>query len=81
MELKEAMMNEYPVMFNGVEYKCISGIIYRKNRNEVEIRAELLDKTMRSVSIVHPSRIERKEDNRYEEVIRCSEVHDIMARQ
>lgn len=59
-ELKEAMMAEEPVVCNGIEYKCISAIIYRKNGNGITVQAELLDKTMHSVSIASPHWIERK---------------------
>lgn len=51
-EAKIALKNRTPVVFNGIEYLCISAIIYRydKNKNLV-ISAELTDKNTRSVTI------------------------------
>jgi hypothetical protein len=61
-ELKEAMMAEEPVIYNDIEYKCISAIIYRKNINGsgIYIQAELADKKTHSVTIADASRVLRK---------------------
>ncbi|SHG89824.1 hypothetical protein SAMN02744040_00082 [Tepidibacter thalassicus DSM 15285] len=59
-ELKEAMMSEESIIFDGAEYKCISAIIYRKSGNKIKIRAELMDKNAHSVIIVNPDKVERK---------------------
>lgn len=59
-ELKEVMMAEEPVIYNDIEYKCISAIIYRKNESGVGIQVELTDGKAHSVTIARPDRIERK---------------------
>ncbi|MCF8018332.1 MAG: hypothetical protein K9L62_02915 [Vallitaleaceae bacterium] len=61
-ELKEAMMSEESVFYNGSEYKCVSAVIYRKNGNKIKIQAELTDKNARSVIIANPDKVERKHE-------------------
>lgn len=63
-ELKDAMMAEEPVICGGIEYKCISALIYRKSESGsgVRVQAELLDKSKNSVSIADPKWVERKGD-------------------
>ncbi|MDR1001694.1 MAG: hypothetical protein LBL82_00265 [Oscillospiraceae bacterium] len=61
-ELKEALLNQSPVVFNPLShgnyetklhYACVSAIIYRADKNKrVHISAELLDKNLNSVIIV-----------------------------
>lgn len=65
-EVKAAFKAESPVMFNGVRYRRVSALIYRKNPTGAGMimQAELLDQNYRSVLIVSPERIERaKEEN------------------
>ena len=53
-EAKDALFKRTPVMYNGVEYKYISAIIYRRKPNfELIISAELLDKCQNSVTIAN----------------------------
>lgn len=59
-ELKEALMTEEPVVCNGIEYRCVSAIIYRKHGGGFMVRAELLDKNKNSVTIAEPHKVERK---------------------
>ena len=59
-EVKAAFKAECPVMFNGVRYRRISALIYRKNPTGAGmiIQAELLDQNYKAVVIVSPERIE-----------------------
>ena len=64
-EVKAAFKAECPVMFNGIRYRRVSALIYRKNPAGAGmiIQAELLDQNYRAVLIVSPERIEPiKED-------------------
>ena len=64
-EIKAAFMDECPVIFNGVRYRRVSALIYRKNPTGTGLvmQAELLDQNYRAVVIVSPERIEpAKED-------------------
>ena len=59
-ERKAAFNAESPVVFNGIRYKRISALIYRKNPigAGMVIQAELLDQNYNAVLIVSPERIE-----------------------
>lgn len=59
-EVKAAFKAECPVVFNGIRYKRISALIYRKNPigTGMVIQAELLDQNYNAVLIVSPERIE-----------------------
>lgn len=57
-ELKQALMNEREVIYKGIVYKCVNGIIYRKKSGKIDISAELMDKGNNSVSIADPRYIE-----------------------
>ncbi len=59
-EVKAAFKSECHVMFNGVRYRRISALIYRKNPTGAGmiIQAELLDQNYKAVVIVSPERIE-----------------------
>lgn len=57
-ELKTALLTQVPVMHDGIEYKCVSGILYRKNpEGGIRIEAELMDRCRHSVSIVYPESV------------------------
>ncbi len=60
-ELKRAFNEQCPVIHNGIEYKQISALIYRRNPGGrgLIVQAELLDRTGHSVTIAPPDRIER----------------------
>jgi hypothetical protein len=61
-ELKEALMSGRPVEHNGITYKCVSGIIYRRRASgEIFLEAELMDRNQNSVTICEPSRVHYKE--------------------
>ncbi|OGO90320.1 MAG: hypothetical protein A2Y17_12185 [Clostridiales bacterium GWF2_38_85] len=57
-ELKQALLDGSPVSCNGINYKCVSAIIYRAANGKIFTAAELLDKNRNSVSIVEPARVE-----------------------
>ena len=59
-EIKDALMKKYPVIANGIEYKCVSAVIYREQNRRIEVSAELLDKSGTSVTIVSLKNIEKK---------------------
>lgn len=59
-ELKEALLQRYPVSFRGITYDYISAIIYRAVNGEIIISAELTDKNGKSVTIAAPDAIRRK---------------------
>jgi hypothetical protein len=61
-ELKDALLSEEPVIYGDVEYKCVSGIVYRKDEDKISIQAELMDKNNNSVSIVDPHRLQKLQD-------------------
>jgi hypothetical protein len=61
-ELKEALMNKYPVCSNGIEYKCVNAIIYRNKDGKILVSAELLDRNERSVTIAPLDNIKKKGD-------------------
>lgn len=61
-ELKEILMSQEPVIYNGIEYKRVSAIIYRNEGGKLYVQAELLDKNANSVSIASPDRIARKNE-------------------
>ena len=61
-ELKKALVNRKPVIFKRVngdrlEYAYISGIIYRMKNGKLDVSAELMDKSLHSVTIVSPSQV------------------------
>lgn len=60
-ELKQAMIDEIPVTHNGIDYKRVTGIIYRKRGNAAIIQAELLDENGRSLTYAAPKRVSRLE--------------------
>lgn len=58
-ELKTAFATEKPVMWQGSKYKCVSAIIWRKDKEGRRIlRAELLDMNAKSVVVVDPYWVE-----------------------
>lgn len=51
-EARHALFRKTPVIYNGIEYLCITAIIYKcDENNELYVSAELLDKNKRSVII------------------------------
>lgn len=66
-ELKEALFNKRPVIFNmpslgEIRYKCVSAIIYRVKDGKLTVSAEIEDKCGHSVTIVRPESIRYEEE-------------------
>ena len=66
-ELKEALFNKRPVIFNmpslgEIHYKCVSAIIYRVKDGKLTVSAEIEDKCGHSVTIVRPESIRYEEE-------------------
>ena len=58
-ELKTAFAIEKPVVFRGMTFKCISAIIWRKDKEGKRIfQAELQDERANCVVIADPDRVE-----------------------
>lgn len=60
-EAKQAFLKRTPIIHNGIEYLCISAIIYKIDKNnELLISAELLDRSKRGVTIARVKDISLK---------------------
>lgn len=58
-QLKQALLNQCPVDYKGITYKCVSAIIYRNIKGKIKTFAELTDrKNNNSVVIVEAWYIE-----------------------
>lgn len=57
-ELKKAMYEETPVMFNGIVYDKITAIIYRKKGDSITVSAELLDRSKYCIVVAGADKIE-----------------------
>jgi hypothetical protein len=53
------LLKKYPVHAHGIEYKCVTAVIYREINGRIAVSAELLDKCKNSVSIVELDKIEK----------------------
>ena len=61
-EAKKYLYSRSEVICNGIEYKCISAIIYRIDaRNNIVVSAELLDKGEHSVTIAQIKDVKEKQ--------------------
>lgn len=61
-EAKQAFFNDDPVESQGITYRCISALIYRRKDGKTVLSLELQDKNRNSVTIadcerVHPAAI------------------------
>ena len=59
-ELIQLINEECSVTYNGIEYKKVTALTYKKIRDRIRLVAELLDKCENSVTIVPAEKIERK---------------------
>lgn len=64
-ELFAGLFNKKPVMLKHwmcgeIEYKYISGVIYRAKDDEIDISVELMDKNLNSVATASPEQIRFK---------------------
>lgn len=57
-EAKAAFMSGEGVTYQGIEYKCISALIYRRREGHVEMTLELLDRRANSVTIASRDKVE-----------------------
>lgn len=48
-EMRQALICEQPIEHSGIEYQKITGVIYRKQGNEIRVQLELLDKNQNCV--------------------------------
>jgi len=64
-ELKAALMDERPVIHDGITYQKVNAVIYRKDgkNKRVRVSAELLDRNRRDVVIVPAGKIRRETEN------------------
>lgn len=66
-ELKEALLNGRPVIYTDlllgdIEYRCVSGVIYRTKKGAITVSAELEDKNRHSVTVVRPEQVRYKSE-------------------
>lgn len=62
-QLKDALFSGKPVEHDGIEYKRISALIYRKNKDGgLRIQVELEDIKTHSVTIAEPAKVKESED-------------------
>lgn len=59
-EIKDALLKKSPVCANGIEYKCVTAVIYREQDKKIVVSGELLDRCGHSVTIVPLDKIERR---------------------
>lgn len=58
-EVKKAWYEKKPVHSGGIDYLCVSALIYRITPNgEMIMSVELLDKNEHSVTIANPEKVE-----------------------
>ena len=59
-EIKDALLKKYPVIADGIEYRCVTAVIYRERNGRIAVSGELLDKNKNSVTIVSLDKIEKR---------------------
>lgn len=57
-ELKKALFEGTPVIYNGITYDKINAVIYRVNKDGFTVSAELLDRSRYCVVIADVEKIE-----------------------
>lgn len=61
-QAKTAWKAGVPVIHNGIEYQCISALIYRIDKDsKMYLQLELYDRCGHAVMIAEPGRVEIKE--------------------
>jgi len=63
-EAKSAFLAQRPIVYNGIEYLYISGIIYRLSGGKVYIELEMMDKCLHSVTRAPVERVKLTETTR-----------------
>ena len=61
-EIKNALLGECPVTYNGIKYKKVSAVIYRKKGKGIAIHAEMTAQSDNSVTIARIKDIEKCEN-------------------
>lgn len=56
-ELKQALFNKTPVMYNGIRYHRIYEIVYRVPKDKLIVSAALLDENDNSVVYALPDKV------------------------
>jgi hypothetical protein len=59
-EIKDALLNKYAVVANGIEYKCVTAVIYREKDGRITVSGELLDKCNHSGTVVALDKIKKR---------------------
>jgi hypothetical protein len=58
-EVKKAWLARIPVCCDGINYFCVSALIYRLTENgEMILSVELMDKNGHSITIARPEKVE-----------------------
>ena len=60
-ELKEALLQKFPVVCRNVKYAYVSAILYRAVNGGIVVTAELMDIRGKSVTIAEAKNIERSD--------------------
>lgn len=60
-EIKQALLDGCEVVANGIRYKRVTAIIYRKQGERITVSGELLDYNEQSITIAALKDIKRKE--------------------
>ncbi len=60
-ELKEALLQGYPVICRGIKYARVSAIIYRAVNGRIVVSAELMDEGGKSVTISPAKDVSKEE--------------------
>lgn len=76
-ELKTALMTKVPVIYDGIKYKNVSGIIYRKGERVILLQAELWDN--HSVTIANPLNVELVEPIEEDTMTEVTELEKAIA--
>lgn len=71
-ELKIALMTEIPVVFDGVKYQKVSGIIYRKGQKGILLQAELWNN--HSVTIANPKKVQSVENISNDTIVEITDL-------
>lgn len=62
-EAKRALLEQHPIVNNGIEYLYVSAIIYRRDKNKrIAITLELMDKSGHSVTYAPIESVEKREN-------------------
>lgn len=56
-ELKQALFNKKPVMYNGIRYRRVYEIVYRVPEDKLIVSAGLLDENANSIVYALPDKV------------------------